>query len=189
MPGAAITCHQSALRSPTDKTKPKPNQKQIKIPSKMFKYAVVICALIACVAAKPGLLHAPLAAPLFAAPAPVVTAASSQVVARTFNGIATAPVIAQVPVAPAPVPVPVVRTVAAPFAAPLAAPLPAPIVRAAPFAAQYAAPFGTPFAAPLAAPYTAPFAHPYGAPVIAKYSAPLAYAPAPLNYAAAPALW
>ncbi|EDW49777.1 GM18729 [Drosophila sechellia] len=154
----------------------------------MFKYAVVICALIACVAAKPGLLHTPLAAlpaPVIAAPAPVVTAASSQVVARTFNGIAAAPVIAQVPVAPAPV----LRTLAAPlratapvaFAAPLAAPLPAPV----------ATPLAAPIlnrVAPFAAPIATPFAAPYAAPVLAKYAAPLAYAPAPLNYAA-PALW
>nr|AAY55432.1 IP04080p [Drosophila melanogaster] len=86
------------------------------VPKQVAK-AVVICALIACVAAKPGLLHTPLAAlpaPVIAAPAPVVTAASSQVVARTFNGIAAAPVIAQVPVAPAPV----LRTVASPSSSP-----------------------------------------------------------------------
>ncbi|BFF97111.1 calphotin-like [Drosophila madeirensis] len=95
----------------------------------MFKYVIVICALIACVAGKPGhllsaqLLAAP--APLLAAPAPVVTATSSQLIARNFNGIAAAPVIASVPVA---APVPVVKTVApvatriiSPFAAPLIA--------------------------------------------------------------------
>jgi len=63
--------------------------------------AVVILAIVACVAAKPGLLGAPLAytaplaysAPLaYAAPAPVVTATSSQVIARNYNGIAVAPV-------------------------------------------------------------------------------------------------
>ncbi|XP_065720274.2 cuticle protein 70, isoforms A and B-like [Drosophila suzukii] len=83
----------------------------------MFKSAVVILAIIACVAAKPGLLGAPLAytAPLaYAAPAPVVTATSSQVIARNYNGIAAAPVIA--PVA-APV---VAKYAAAPLAAPLA---------------------------------------------------------------------
>ncbi|XP_037720628.1 cuticle protein 63-like [Drosophila subpulchrella] len=71
----------------------------------MLKYAVVILAIVACVAAKPGLLGAPLAytaplaysAPLaFAAPAPVVTATSSQVITRNYNGIADAPVIAPV---------------------------------------------------------------------------------------------
>ncbi|XP_017013098.2 cuticle protein 38-like [Drosophila takahashii] len=92
----------------------------------MFKYAVVVLALVACAAAKPGLLGAPLAytsplaytAPLaysapaavVAAPAPVVTATSSQVIARNYNGIAAAPVIA--PVA-APV---VAKYAAAPFA-------------------------------------------------------------------------
>ncbi|EDV40933.1 uncharacterized protein Dana_GF23675 [Drosophila ananassae] len=90
----------------------------------MFKYAVVVLAIVACAAAKPGLLGAPLAytaplaysAPLayaapaavVAAPAPVVTATSSQVIARNYNGIA-APVIA--------------KYAAAPIATPLAAPL------------------------------------------------------------------
>ncbi|XP_037721289.1 uncharacterized protein LOC119554450 [Drosophila subpulchrella] len=72
----------------------------------MFKAAVVILAIVACVAAKPGLLGASLAytAPLaysapaavVAAPAPVVTATSSQVIARNYNGIAAASVIAPV---------------------------------------------------------------------------------------------
>ncbi|KAM7356243.1 uncharacterized protein ACRADG_002048 [Cochliomyia hominivorax] len=65
----------------------------------MFKFAVVILALIACAAAKPGLV-APLAytAPVavVAAPAGVVTATSSQFIARNHNGITTAPVIAPV---------------------------------------------------------------------------------------------
>nr|XP_043069894.1 cyclin-dependent kinase inhibitor 1C [Drosophila bipectinata] len=129
----------------------------------MFKYAVVICALIACVAGKPGLLHAPLAA--IPAPAPVVTAASSQVVARTFNGIAAAPIVAPVPVAPVPAPIlrtvapvpvapaPVLRTLAAPLAAPIAAPL------AAPLAPRFAAPFAAPLAAPLAAPISTACSH------------------------------
>ncbi|XP_037815400.1 uncharacterized protein LOC119606090 [Lucilia sericata] len=84
----------------------------------MFKFAFVIFALIACAAAKPGLLTAaPLAytAPVVAAPAGVVTATSSQYIARNHNGIATAPVVA--PVA-APV---VAKTVA--YTAPVAAPL------------------------------------------------------------------
>ncbi|XP_017127373.1 cuticle protein 38-like [Drosophila elegans] len=90
----------------------------------MFKSAVVILAIVACVAAKPGLLDAPLAytsplayshpAAVVAAPAPVVTATSSQVIARNFNGIAAAPVVA--PVA-APV---IAKYAAAPLAAPLA---------------------------------------------------------------------
>ncbi|XP_034657110.1 uncharacterized protein LOC117894265 [Drosophila subobscura] len=90
--------------------------------TKMFKYVIVICALIACVAGKPGHL---LSAQLLAAPAPVVTATSSQLIARNFNGIAAAPVIASVPVA-APVPVvkavaPVATRIISPFAAPLIA--------------------------------------------------------------------
>ncbi|XP_020816516.1 cuticle protein 70, isoforms A and B-like [Drosophila serrata] len=111
----------------------------------MFKSAVVVLALVACAAAKPGFLGAPLAytAPLayssplayaapaavVAAPAPVVTATSSQVIARNYNGIAAAPVIA-------------------PVATPLAAPVAAPVI------AKYAA---APLAAPLA--YTSPLAY------------------------------
>ncbi|XP_030246751.1 uncharacterized protein LOC115565687, partial [Drosophila navojoa] len=91
----------------------------------MFKFAVVIFAIIACAAAKPGLLGAPLAysAPLIAAPAPYVTSSSSQVFARNYNGIAAAPVVASY--------------VSAPLAAPLAAAAPAPVISkyvAAPFA-------------------------------------------------------
>lgn len=84
----------------------------------MFKSIVVIFAIIACAAAKPGLIHAPLAysAPVavVAAPAPVVTATSSQFVARNHNGIVSTPDVA-------PVAAPIgVRTFAAPFVAPAA---------------------------------------------------------------------
>ncbi|XP_055842210.1 cuticle protein 38-like isoform X1 [Episyrphus balteatus] len=131
----------------------------------MFKYTVVIFAVIACAVAKPapGLLAAPLAysAPLVAAAPGVVTATSSQVIARNYNGIATAPVFAA----------PVAKYVAAPVAAPLAAaPLP---LAAAPLAAKYVA---SPYAAPLA--YSAPFG----------YAASYGYA-SPLNYASAPLLF
>ncbi|XP_037933214.1 cuticle protein 16.5-like [Teleopsis dalmanni] len=117
----------------------------------MFKFVVVIFAVIACVAAKPGLLSAPLAytvpAAVVAAPAPFVTATSSQVVARNFNGIAAAPIVAAAPVVKA----------VAPVAAPLA--YASPLAYSAPLArAAYAA-------APLT--YSSPLA----------YSAPLSAAP------------
>ncbi|XP_037815415.1 cuticle protein 16.5-like [Lucilia sericata] len=114
----------------------------------MFKFIAVIFALIACAAAKPGLIGAPLAytapAAVVAAPAGVVTATSSQFVARNHNGIVSTPVVA--PVA-APV---VAKTFAAPvvaktFAAPVVAP------------AAYAA-------APLA--YSAPLHYAAAAPVL-----------------------
>ncbi|KAL5292121.1 hypothetical protein ACFFRR_011123 [Megaselia abdita] len=59
----------------------------------MFKITLAIFAVIACAAAKPGLV-APLAysAPVVAAPG-VVTATSSQFVARNHNGI-VAPIVA-----------------------------------------------------------------------------------------------
>ncbi|XP_073841890.1 uncharacterized protein [Musca autumnalis] len=116
----------------------------------MFKFAVVIFAVIACAVAKPGLVT-PLA---YTAPAPFVTATSSQYVARNYNGIATAPVVAPV--------------VAKTFAAPVAAAYTAPVVAktfAAPVAAAYSAPLVTKYAATYAAPFT--------------YSAPLTYAAAP----------
>nr|XP_036219610.1 calphotin-like [Bactrocera oleae] len=105
----------------------------------LSKQAVVLFALIACAAAKSGLLTAaPLAytapAGVVAAAVPVVTATSSQVIARNYNGIAAAPIIAAAPVA-----APLVAHYAA------AAPLPAPL-GGAPLVARYAA---APLAAPL----------------------------------------
>ncbi|EDV90882.1 GH24646 [Drosophila grimshawi] len=118
----------------------------------MFKYTIVILAIIACAAAKPGLLlgqqlayTAPAA--VVAAPAPFVTATSSQVIARNYNGIAHAPVIA-------PVAAPVIAKYAA---APLAAPVAAPVI------ANYAA-------SPLA----------YSSPLTYSTSLRYAAAPAPL---------
>lgn len=126
----------------------------------------VVCALVACVAAKPGLLHSPLVAPaaVIAAPASaVVTATSSQVVARNFNGIAAAPIITAAPVPVAPLAAPA-------FVHPVAAPV----------IAKYSA---VPVAAPLTAPLTAPLIPKFAVPHLAT---PLAYR-APLGYAAAPA--
>ncbi|XP_014100127.2 pupal cuticle protein G1A [Bactrocera oleae] len=97
----------------------------------MFKYAVVLFALIACASAKPGILAA--APQAYAAPSGVVTATSSQVIARNYNGIAAAPFVAATPVA-----APLVTRYAA--AAPLAAPFVAAQYAAAPLAAHYAAP-------------------------------------------------
>ncbi|XP_026848581.1 cuticle protein 16.5-like [Drosophila persimilis] len=139
----------------------------------MFKFAAVILAVLACASAKPGFLSAPLAytapAAIVAAPGPVVTATSSQVFARNYNGIAAAPVIAPV---------------AAPLAAPViakyaAAPLAAPVI------AKYAAaPLATPLAyhsAPLA--YSSSLASPLG------YSAPLTYNTYGALHAPAPVLF
>ncbi|XP_065361771.1 cuticle protein 38-like [Calliphora vicina] len=127
----------------------------------MFKFAVVIFAVIACAAAKPGFIAAPLA---YTAPAGVVTATSSQVIERNYNGIATAPVVAHVAA-------PVVAKYATAYTAPVAAAYTSPIAA---------------YSSPLA--YSAPLS--YSAPVVAKYAAayshPLAYS-APLTYAAAPA--
>uniref|UniRef100_A0A1I8MVJ6 Cuticle protein n=1 Tax=Musca domestica TaxID=7370 RepID=A0A1I8MVJ6_MUSDO len=125
----------------------------------MFKFAVVIFAVIACAAAKPGLIGAPLAytapaAVVAAAPAPFVTATSSQVIARNYNGIATAPIVA-------PVAAPVVAKT---FAAPVVAK-----TFAAPLVAKT-------FAAPVAAAYSTPYAAAYATPF--AYSAPLTYAAA-----------
>ncbi|XP_061401263.1 cuticle protein 70, isoforms A and B-like [Musca vetustissima] len=129
----------------------------------MFKFAVVIFAVIACAAAKPGLVtplaYTAPAAVVAAAPAPFVTATSSQYVARNYNGIATAPVVA-------PVATPVVAKT---FAAPVVAKT---------------------FAAPVSAAYTTPLAAAYSTPVVTKYAAtyaaPFAYS-APLTYGAGPA--
>ncbi|EDV90398.1 calphotin [Drosophila grimshawi] len=125
----------------------------------MFKYVAVICALVACTVAKPGLLlQTPLAAPaaIIAAPAPpLLTASSSQVVARNYNGIGVAPVIASAPLirAVAPVAVPLAAPLVAKYAAyPLAAPIAAPLT--SPVFARYAA---APLAAPLT--YNAPLQH------------------------------
>ncbi|XP_037815385.1 cuticle protein 16.5-like [Lucilia sericata] len=149
----------------------------------MFKFAVVIFAVIACAAAKPGLV-APLAytapAAVVAGPAGVVTATSSQYIARNHNGIATAPVVA-------PVAAPVVAKSVA-YTAPVAAAYTAPVV--AKYAAAYSHPLA--YSSPVVAKYATAYSHPlaYSTPVVAKYAAayshPLAYS-APLTYAAAPA--
>ncbi|XP_033243407.1 cuticle protein 38-like [Drosophila miranda] len=126
----------------------------------MFKFAAVILAILACASAKPGFLSAPLAytapAAIVAAPAPVVTATSSQVFARNYNGIAAAPVIAPV---------------AAPFAAPV-------------IAKYAAAPLATPLAyhsAPLA--YSSSLASPLGYSAPLTYNTYSAFpAPAPVLF-------
>ncbi|XP_073841243.1 uncharacterized protein [Musca autumnalis] len=123
----------------------------------MFKFAVVLFAVIACAVAKPGLVtplaYTAPAAVVAAAPAPFVTATSSQYVARNYNGIATAPVVAKT------------------FAAPVAAAYTAPVV-AKTFAAPVAAAYTAPVVAKYAATYAAPFA----------YSAPLTYGAAPVLF-------
>ncbi|XP_037881312.1 vitelline membrane protein Vm26Ab [Glossina fuscipes] len=115
----------------------------------MFKLSVCIAliALVCSASGKPAVLAPVVAA---AAPAGVVTATSSQYVARNYNGIATAPVIA--PVA------------AAAYTAPVAAAYTAPV----------AAAYTTSVAAPVAAAYTAPVAAAYTAPIAAAYTAPIA---------------
>ncbi|CAG4950339.1 unnamed protein product [Colias eurytheme] len=68
---------------------------------------VFFLAALALAAAKPGVpaaLVAPapyVAAPLVAAPAPIVTASSSQYIARNYNGVVSAPVAAPLVAAPA----------------------------------------------------------------------------------------
>uniref|UniRef100_A0A1A9V5X4 Uncharacterized protein n=1 Tax=Glossina austeni TaxID=7395 RepID=A0A1A9V5X4_GLOAU len=147
--------------------------------NKMFKYAAVLFATLACALAKPGLLSAPLAytapaAAVLAAPSPVVTATSSQVVARNFNGIATAPIIA--PVAP-------VAPLAAPFAAAYTAPVAAPIYTTNTPFAKYAAAYPAPLVARHAAlPYAYRTVPAYTAPAAARLvasptAARLTYAP------------
>lgn len=59
----------------------------------MLQAVVVIFAVIASVAAQPGLIGAPLAN---TAPASFVTATSSQVIARNYNGIATGQLVTPV---------------------------------------------------------------------------------------------
>ncbi|XP_055842216.1 uncharacterized protein LOC129909206 [Episyrphus balteatus] len=122
----------------------------------MFKITIIaLFAILASASAKPGVI-APLAysAPLIAGPG-IVTATSNQVIARNYNGIAAAPLLA-------------------------AAPIAAPLLASAPIAAPLtAAPFGFPsaaYSAPLryAAAYnyaTAPFA-PLGS---LSYAAPAQY--------------
>uniref|UniRef100_A0A1B0A734 Uncharacterized protein n=1 Tax=Glossina pallidipes TaxID=7398 RepID=A0A1B0A734_GLOPL len=128
-------------------------------------YTAVLFATLACALAKPGLLSAPLAytapaAAVFAAPSPVVTATSSQVVARNFNGIATAPIIA--PVAP-------VAPLAAPFAAAYTTPVAAPIYTTNTAFAKYATSYPAPLVARHAAlPYTYRTFPAYTAPAAAR---------------------
>ncbi|XP_075162174.1 uncharacterized protein LOC142234854 [Haematobia irritans] len=122
----------------------------------MFKSVIVLFACIAFAAAKPGLLGAPLAytaaAAVVAAPAPFVTATSSQVIARNYNGIATAPVVA-----------------------PVAAPLIAKTI-AAPVAAAYTVPIAAAYSTPIVTKYAAATPLAYNTPL--TYSAPLTYAAA-----------
>ncbi|XP_034657538.1 LOW QUALITY PROTEIN: vitelline membrane protein Vm26Ab [Drosophila subobscura] len=106
----------------------------------MFKLSalVVLVAAIACsvAEAKPGVVVG-----AAAVPAGVVTATSSQYVARNFNGVAAAPIVAPV---------------AAAYTAPVAAAYTAP-------AAAYTSPVAAAYTSPVAAAYTAPVAAAYSA--------------------------
>ncbi|EDW30422.1 GL17843 [Drosophila persimilis] len=121
----------------------------------MFKLSalVVLVAAIACsvAEAKPAVVVGA------AVPAGVVTATSSQYVARNFNGVAAAPIVAPV---------------AAAYTAPVAA--------------AYSAPVAAAYSAPVAAAYTAPVAAAYSAPVAAAYTAPVAAAYSAYPYASYP---
>ncbi|CAI6346288.1 unnamed protein product [Macrosiphum euphorbiae] len=90
---------------------------------KMSLFAVVACCLVATsVAAPSGLVPAPLvAAPVVAAPVqPVVTAYSSQYVARNYNGIAVAPaVVPSAAVVGYPAPAPIYAPAAYAYPSPL----------------------------------------------------------------------
>ncbi|KAL5292111.1 hypothetical protein ACFFRR_011116 [Megaselia abdita] len=84
----------------------------------MFKLTLAIFAVIACAAAKPGLVT-PLAysAPVIAAPG-VVTATSSQFVARNHNGI-VAPIVAAPLVHSAPIAAPLAYSPPVAYSSPL----------------------------------------------------------------------
>lgn len=93
---------------------------------------VVLCALVACSVAEPK------PAVLAAVPAGVVTATSSQYVARNFNGVAAAPIVAPVAAAyTAPVAAAYTAPVAAAYSAPVAAAYSAYPYAAYPYAAGY----------------------------------------------------
>ncbi|KAL5292110.1 hypothetical protein ACFFRR_011115 [Megaselia abdita] len=112
----------------------------------MFKIVLAIFAVIACAAAKPGFL-APLAysAPVVAAPG-VVTATSSQFVARNHNGI-VAPVVAS-PLAYSAYSAPLARVAPLAYNVPVPRPYNAPIGYASPlFHSHLASPLS--YASPL----------------------------------------
>uniref|UniRef100_A0A182NGN7 Uncharacterized protein n=1 Tax=Anopheles dirus TaxID=7168 RepID=A0A182NGN7_9DIPT len=120
----------------------------------MFAKVIIFVAVaVACAAGKP------LTAAVVAAPA-VVTAQSSQVFARNYNGVAaayTAPVVSAAYTAP----------VAAAYTAPVAA---AYTAYSSPVAAAYtAAPVAAAYSAPLTAAYSAPLAAAYTASPYASY--------------------
>lgn len=106
-----------------------------------FSLKIELFQLVVLVIASFAYATAHLAAPLIAAPAPVVTAQSSQVFARNYNGIAYAPALAHAPVPFVPAPV---APAFAPFPSRVVAPFLPPRV-VAPFA-HYAYPY-QPFAA------------------------------------------
>ncbi|EDW17425.1 cuticle protein 38 [Drosophila mojavensis] len=142
----------------------------------MFKF-LIIAALVACAAAKPGVV-APVAAPLAAAGvayanAPLYAAGgSSQVdIRNNYDGTQSSYTTAPFELTPPYSSRYVSGIPAAYAAAPLAAPL-----AASPYAAPLAA---SPYAAPLAAPYASPYT--LGSPYAAPYAAPYSFAaPAPL---------
>uniref|UniRef100_T1H3K5 Uncharacterized protein n=1 Tax=Megaselia scalaris TaxID=36166 RepID=T1H3K5_MEGSC len=124
----------------------------------MFKITLAIFAVIACAAAKPGLAPLAYTAPVVAAPG-VVTATSSQFIARNHNGI-VAPVVAPV-AAKIVAPAPLAYTAPVAYSSPIAAS--APIVKAA-----------TPLAYTAPVAYSSPLVHSHLASPL-TYSAPLLF--------------
>ncbi|XP_053955037.1 uncharacterized protein LOC128861145 [Anastrepha ludens] len=97
----------------------------------MFKSCIIFAflALFACASAKPAVVA-------YAAPS-VVTAQSSQYIARNYNGVAAAPVVAAAYTAPAVAAAPVAAAYTAPVAAPVAAAYSAPVASYASYASYY----------------------------------------------------